>query len=92
MSHLETYVFLERRSSNGVDRKSEAWLAQENTISKEKEHATSALATSSGPLGARGTDRETDTESEIICVSAPSPARIAGGGVPTGIGWLVSSK
>jgi len=69
---------LERRSSNGVDRKSEAWLAQENTISKEKEHATSALATSSGPRGARGTDRETDSQGQIICVSPKAATRTAG--------------
>jgi 2-polyprenyl-6-methoxyphenol hydroxylase-like FAD-dependent oxidoreductase len=69
---------LERRSSNEVDRKSEAWLAQENPSDKEKEHATSALATCSGVVRARRTDRETDSESQIIRVSAKAAARTPG--------------
>jgi hypothetical protein len=71
-------LILERRSSNEVDRKSEAWLAQENPSDKEKEHATSALATCSGVVRARRTDRETDSESQIIRVSAKAAARTPG--------------
>jgi hypothetical protein len=69
---------LERRSSNGVDRKSKAWLAQENLSDKEKGHATSTLAASSGIVRARGTDCETDSESQIVRVSAKAALQTAG--------------
>ena len=78
MRRDEALQLLERRSSNGVDRKSKAWLAQENPSDKEKGYATRALAASSGIVHARGTDCETDSESQIVRVSAKAALQTAG--------------
>src|SRR5436309_7910268 len=76
-----TTIRLERRSRNGkdeVDRKSQGWLAQEKRTCEEKEHATIALAATSRAFSARRADCEKDSQSQIVCVFASTPARIAG--------------
>src|SRR6266699_1297164 len=89
----EVLSLLERRSRNGkdeVDRKSQGWLAQEKRTCEEKEHATIALAATSRAFSARRADCEKDSQSQIVCVFASTPARIAGGGVSARIGQAVS--
>src|SRR6266566_5442550 len=74
-------IGLERRSRNGkdeVDRESQGWLAQEKRTCEEKEHATIALAATSRAFSARRADCEKDSQSQIVCVFASTPARIAG--------------